>query len=266
MTDILLSEDRDRVRTLTLNRPDALNSFDDALYSALSAALGEAAEDPGVAVVLLTGAGRAFSAGQDLTEMASLAGAGPGEGIFGEDYGFVKLVRALEAFDKPLVLAINGLGVGIGLTIIGYADLVLMSTKARLKTPFTSLGVAPEASSSYLLPQLVGRQNAAWILLSSEWVGAQEALEMGLVWRLAEPEDLLEEAHARAATLARLPISSLRAVKQTMTAPLREGTLAARERENDLFARLMGGPANTEALTAFAERRDPDFTDLPDGW
>lgn len=266
MSDVLLSEDRDRVRTLTLNRPDALNSFNDDLYTRLSDALGEAAADPAVAVVLLTGNGRAFSAGQDLTEMATLAGEGPGAGLFGDDYGFVKLVKALEAFDKPLVLAINGLGLGIGLTIIGYADLVLMSTEARLKTPFTSLGVAPEASSSYLLPRLVGRQNAAWILLSSEWILPEEALEMGLVWKVCEPGALLEEAYARAATLARQPISSLKAVKQTMTEPLREGIDTARERENALFAGLMGGPANTEALTAFMERRKPDFTALPPGW
>ncbi|MBO0843572.1 MAG: enoyl-CoA hydratase/isomerase family protein [Nocardioides sp.] len=264
MSDILLVDDRDRVRTLTLNRPDALNAFDDDLYNALATALREAAEDSSVAVVLLTGAGRAFSAGQDLTEMAELSGEGPGGGIFGDDYGFIKLLAALDDFDKPLVLAINGLGLGIGLTIIGYADLVLMASNARLKTPFTSLGVAPEAASSYLLPRLVGRQNAAWILLSSEWITAQEAHEMGLVWRVCEPDALLEEAHGRASTIARMPISSLRAVKQTMTEPLQAPLLAARARENDLFAKLMGGPANTEALTAFLERRDPDFTNLPD--
>ena len=85
----------------------------------------------------------------------------------------------------------NGLGVGIGATILGFADLVFMSSTARLKCPFTSLGVAPEAASSYLLPQLVGRQNAAWLLMSSEWVDAEEALPMGLVWKVCEPDDLL---------------------------------------------------------------------------
>lgn len=264
MSDLLLSEDRDRVRTLTLNRPEQLNAFNSALYSDVAEALYAAAGDPGVAVVVLTGAGRAFSAGQDLLEMAELA-QGESSDLFGADYGFVKLVKALEALDKPLVLAINGIGLGIGLTIIGYADLVLMSTTARLKTPFTSLGVAPEAASSYLLPRLVGRQEAAWILLSSEWVSAEDAHRMGLVWRLAEPEALAAEAHQVAATLARQPISSLRAVKVTMTAPVREGAAAARKRENALFAELMGGPANAEALAAFAEGRAPDFTNLSPG-
>ena len=135
-----------------------------------------------------------------------------------------------------------------------------MSTAARLKCPFTSLGVAPEAASSYLLPLLVGRQNAAWLLQSSEWVSAEEALAMGLVWRVCEPDDLLAEARRHAEVLAARPISSLVAVKRTMTEPRRAGIEAARERENAAFAELMGGPANLEALTAFAEGREPDFS------
>jgi enoyl-CoA hydratase/carnithine racemase len=259
----LLVDDRDRVRTLTLNRPDALNAFNEALYDELTEALRAAAADDSVAVVLLTGAGRAFSAGTDLAEMA--------ERVSNPDFvpgkhGFTGLVDALEEFDKPLILAINGLGLGIGLTIIGFADLAFMSTEAKLKCPFASLGVAPEAASSYLLPHLVGRQNAAWILMSSEWIHAPEALETGLVWRLCEPAELMESARDHATRLAALPISSLRAIKRTMIEPLREGIADARRRENQCFADLMGGPANTEALTAFAEGRAADFTRLPAGW
>ena len=99
-------------------------------------------------------------------------------------------------FPKPLVCAVNGLGLGIGATILGFADLAFMSTEARLKCPFTSLGVAPEAASSYLFPRLMGRQNAAWMLLSAEWVSAQEALAAGLVWRVCEPDDLLAGGRA----------------------------------------------------------------------
>ena len=117
-------------------------------------------------------------------------------------HGFVGLIDALSAFPKPLICAVNGVGVGIGATILGYADLAFMSSTARLKCPFTSLGVAPEAASSYLLPQLVGRQNAAWLLMSSEWVDAEEALRMGLVWRVCDPEELLPEARRHAEILA----------------------------------------------------------------
>ncbi len=123
-------------------------------------------------------------------------------------HGFLGLIDALVDFPKPLVCAVNGVGLGIGTTILGFADLAFMSTTARLKCPFTSLGVAPEAASSYLLPQLLGRQNATWVLLSAEWIGAEEAKEMGLVWRVCEPDDLLPEARRHAELLAARPISS----------------------------------------------------------
>lgn len=251
--------DADRVRTLTLDRPEALNAFNEELYDALADALLAAASDPSVAVVLLTGNGRAFSAGTDLLEMHRIAT----DPTFERGrHGFPGLVDALDAFPKPLVVAVNGLGLGIGCTVLGFADLAFMSSEARLKCPFTSLGVAPEAASSYLLPLLVGRQAASWLLLSSEWVSAEEALDMGLVWRVCAPSSLLEEAHRHAALLAARPVSSLVAVKRTVVEPRRAGIAAARERENAAFAELMGGPANLEALAAFAEGREPDFTGL----
>ena len=259
----LLIHDENRVRTLTLDRPDALNAFNEALYDATADALLDAAADPSVAVVLLTGNGRAFSAGTDLLEMHQLA---TNPDFERGKHGFPGLLDALVAFPKPLVCAVNGLGLGIGATILGFADLAFMSTTAKLKCPFTSLGVAPEAASSYLFPQLLGRQNAAWMLLSAEWVGAAEALEMGLVWKVCEPDDLLPQARRHAELLAARPISSLVAVKRTMVEPVRAEIAAARERENAAFAELMGGPANLEALTAFAEGREPDFTNLPEGW
>ncbi|MFE6507241.1 enoyl-CoA hydratase/isomerase family protein [Nocardioides sp. NPDC057767] len=265
MSDLLLSEDRDRVRTLTLNRPDQLNAFNQALYVALAEALRAADEDPEVAVVLLTGAGRAFSAGTDLLEMKETASSAGGDADDGGSHGFIGLLDSLVAFSKPLVVAVNGLGLGIGATLLGYADLVFASTSARFKTPFTTLGVAPEAASSFLFPRLIGRQNAAWMLMSGEWVSAGEAQQMGLVWRVTEPGELFATAWDHAATLAARPISSLVAVKETMTAPLRPGIEAARELENAKFAELLGGPANIEALVAFAEGREPDFTKLPPG-
>ncbi|WP_099020697.1 enoyl-CoA hydratase/isomerase family protein [Mycolicibacterium palauense] len=240
--------DHNGVRTLTLDRPQALNAFNEALYDATTVALRSAAEDPQVAVVVVTGAGRAFSAGTDLAEMQARItdpDFTPGE------HGFLGLVDALTAFPKPLICAVNGVGLGIGATILGFADLAFMSTTAKLKCPFTSLGVAPEAASSYLLPQLMGRQNAAWLLMSSEWVGATEAARMGLVFRVCEPEELMPEVYRHAEVLASRPISSLMAVKATMTAPLRAEIEAARSRENAFFAELMGAAANAAALADF---------------
>ncbi|CAN5227034.1 enoyl-CoA hydratase/isomerase family protein [soil metagenome] len=240
--------DENRVRTLTLARPEALNAFNAALYDATTIALRTAADDPEVAVVLITGTGRAFSAGTDLAEMQARI---TDDDFVPGEYGFMGLIDALSEFPKPLICAVNGLGLGIGTTILGFADLAFMATTAKLKCPFTSLGVAPEAASSYLLPQLIGRQNAAWLLMSSEWVSADEALRMGLVWKVCEPEELMADARRHADVLASRPIASLRAVKATMTAPTRAEIAAARARENRCFMDLMGGQANAEALADF---------------
>src|SRR5699024_10505278 len=145
---VVRTHDEARVRTLTLNRPEALNAFNEALYDALTNEILRAGEDPEVAVVLLTGAGRAFCAGTDLVEMGARA-MDPDNFVEGE-HGFLGLVDALVDFPKPLVVAVNGLGLGIGTTILGYADLAFMSDEARLRCPFTALAVAPEAASSFL--------------------------------------------------------------------------------------------------------------------
>ncbi|MGV0645374.1 enoyl-CoA hydratase/isomerase family protein [Mycolicibacterium sp. XJ879] len=244
--------DENRVRTLTLNRPEALNAFNEQLYHATATALRDGADDPEVAVVLLTGSGRAFSAGNDLKEMQRRIT----EPAFNQQGShFTTMIDALAEFPKPLICAVNGVGVGIGATILGYADLVFMSSTAKLKTPFTSLGVAPEAASSYLLPRLLGRQNAAWLLMSSEWVDADEAQRMGLAWKVCEPDDLLVQARHHANILAEKPIPSLMAVKQTIVAPTRAQIAAATARENEHFATLMGTAANAEALADFTGRR-----------
>ncbi|CAN5440924.1 enoyl-CoA hydratase/isomerase family protein [soil metagenome] len=243
--------DENRVRTLTLARPEALNAFNEALYDATTVALRAAADDPEVAVVVITGTGRAFSAGTDLAEMqARITDADFVPGA----HGFMGLIDALSEFPKPLICAVNGLGLGIGTTILGFADLAFMATTAKLKCPFTSLGVAPEAASSYLLPQLIGRQNAAWLLMSSEWVSASEALSMGLVWKVCEPEELIAETRRHAEVLASRPIASLQAVKATMVAPIRAEIDAARARENQCFVELMGGQANADALADFNKK------------
>ena len=252
---ILKIADENRVRTLTLNRPESLNAFSEALYDAVREAILDAADDPEVAVVVITGAGRAFSAGADLVEMQESI-ANPRENA--GRHGFFEMVAALSAFPKPLICAVNGVGVGIGATILGFADLAFMSTDAKLKCPFTSLGVAPEAASSYLLPQLVGRQNAAWILMSSEWITAEEAHAMGLVFKVCEPAELLPETYRHANILASKPISGLMAVKRTMAAPGQPLVDAAVERETACFAELIGGAANAAALQEFASRGRPD--------
>ena len=246
-----------RVRRLTLDRPDALNAFNEALYDATADALVDAAADPGVAVVVLTGTGRAFSAGTDVLEMA--ARTMPDSGFVAGRHGFPGLVDQLVAFPKPLVCAVNGLALGIGATMLGLADLVLMSTEARVRCPFTALGVAPEAASSLTFPLLMGRQHATWALLSSEWLSAEECLATGLAWKVCEPASLMDETLAAAGVIAAKPLASLLECKRTIVAALRTPIVEARLREDEAFRRLMGRPANLEAMMAFAERRTPDF-------
>ena len=259
---VLEITDTDRIRIITLNRPDALNAFNEALYDATTDALIDAAADNSVAVVIITGTGRSFSAGTDVVEMA-MRNTG---GIENGRHGFPGLVDHLVDFPKPLFCAVNGMALGIGATMLALSDLVFMSTEARIRCPFTALAVAPEAASSYTFPAMIGRHNATWALMSSEWLSAQECLEMGITWKVCEPEQLMEETMKHARVLASKSISSLVESKKTITAAIKPQIDAARERENAAFAYLMGRPANIEALTALAERRQPDFAaiDLAD--
>jgi enoyl-CoA hydratase/carnithine racemase len=251
-------EDTGRVRVITLDRPKARNAFDEEHYDLVTEALIEADTDPGVAVIVFTGSGTSFCAGTDVLEMASRV-SDPANFKAGK-HGFPGLINQLTEFRKPFICAVNGLGVGIGATILGFADLALMSTAARLRFPFTRLGVAPEAASSVLFPTLIGRQAATWALLSSEWIPAEEALELGIVWKVCEPEELMAETMRRAQVLATKPISSLVASKELIAGPMKAAIVAARGREDAAFQVLLGGPANIEAMTAFAEKREPNFT------
>ncbi|MDD9369816.1 MAG: enoyl-CoA hydratase-related protein [Acidimicrobiales bacterium] len=228
------SADHDGVRVLTLDRPHALNAFDSPLYRAAGAALDAARADDGVKVVVITGAGRAFSAGQDLDEMARLAA---GEAV---DSGFPVLLDALQAFDKPLIAAVNGAAVGIGFTMLPHCDLVLAAVTARFRTPFAEMGVPPEAASSLLFPARMGWQRAAEVLFTSPWLGAAEAVECGIALRVVPTDELLPEALALADTIAAAPLVALRAIKATMLAGRADAVAAARAREEAAFARVLG--------------------------
>ena len=255
---VIVTEDLGRVRVITINRPQALNSMNNAVFAGIRDALAEAEVDSGVAVAVITGEGRAFSAGQDLQEMQ--------DGLSGDggDHQFPAMLKQLTEFKKPLIAAVNGLGVGIGMTFLAHCDLVLMSTAARLRTPFPQLGLAPEAGSSYTFATRMGWQNAAYVLMSGRWFSAKECLEMGLVWKVCEPESLMSEAIAVAGELAANPIPSLVATKELLMGAGRpEEAWAAHKRENGAYATHTGAPANTEAVAAFVEKRDPDFSSIP---
>jgi len=248
---------RGRVRIVTLNRPDNLNAFNDAQYDGFRKALNDAEADKGVAVVVVTGKGRAFCAGQDLSEMAKERNYDDGE-----RHGFEPFIETLEIFPKPIIAAVNGLGVGIGLTMLPHCDIVLMAEDARLRAPFASLGIVVEAGNSALLPMTVGPSNAAQLLYTSEWLSADTCKQIGLVWKVVPQSDLMDEVFVLADKIAAQPIASLVATKKLLLGGRVDASKAARAREREHLAYLVGGPANLEAIAAFQEKRAPDFAKI----
>jgi len=250
-----------RVRVLTLNRPEALNSFNDELYHTAGAALEEAEASNDVACVVITGTGRAFSAGQDLGEMGRLSSeARPDFGDAGP--GFPHFLDTLAAFGKPVIAAVNGIGVGIGMTMLLHVDIAIMASTARLRAPFVPLGVVPEAAGSLLMPIVMGNQRAALKLYTGDWITADEAVECGLALRAVEPDALLPEALELARRIAKMPVASLSATKRVVVEGRIDAVRAARAREDQAFTGMIGKPANMEAIMAFLEKREPDFSEL----
>lgn len=248
--DVILTTTTRAVRTVTFNRPDKLNAFDTGLYRAVAAALHEASIDDDVSAVVLTGAGRAFSAGQDLDEMALLATGAS------SDSGFPDFLDALQSFDKPLLCAVNGLGIGIGFTLLAHCDIVVVSTDARFRVPFAPLGVPPEAASSLLFPQRMGWQRAAQVLFTGDWVSADEAVEWGLALETVTPDQVVARAQELAERIATSPLAALRAIKTAMLAGQGDAISAARAHEDAAFAELLDSAATLGALDRFDESGD----------
>jgi enoyl-CoA hydratase/carnithine racemase len=235
--DMLRTEHRDRARLLTFNRPDRANAFNEELYHAAADALRAAEHDDDVAVVVFTGAGKAFCAGTDLLEMAETV-----DGTGTSRTGFPAFVDALQDFPKPLLAAVNGAAVGLGFTMLAHCDVVFVSDHARLLAPFTNMGVAPEAASSYLLPRRMGRQRASLSLFTSDWISAEDAVAAGLAVRQCSPETLVDETMELAIRIAAKSLPSLMATKRLLLDGEREGIARARTLENQAFAELLALP------------------------
>jgi enoyl-CoA hydratase/carnithine racemase len=252
----LIEERTGGVLVVTLNRPEKRNAFDAAMWRDFRDALADAQDDDAVRVVVVTGAGDAFSAGQDLGAMMGAGDAGAGD-------GFATFMDRLCAFDKPLLAAVNGVGVGIGMTLLLHCEYVYIARGARLRAPFVTLGVVPEAASSYLLPALLGYRNAIDVLFESDFIPAERAVSLGLATKLCEPADVLREAVDHARRLAAKPLGSLRWTKRLVLAARQDQVAAARRREDAAFLARVGSPENLEAVAAFFAKRPPDFTNVP---
>jgi enoyl-CoA hydratase/carnithine racemase len=225
---VAVSADDGRVRTITLNRPERLNAFTAESYRTLARLLRAADEDRVVRAVVLTGAGRAFSSGVDLDAV------GVGEEARRElGHTFGGLLEALMTLGKPLIAAVHGVAVGFGATILLHCDVVLVAEDARVRFPFTTLGTAPEAGSSVLLPLRVGPQHAAEVLYTSRWLSAAEAVSMGLATRSHPAAQLLEEARKIARLMAEQPPEAVAAAKRLIRSGQRDAVRAALGREQE---------------------------------
>lgn len=242
------------VRVFTFNRPEVRNAFDTAMYLELTAALRAADTDEDVATVVLTGSEGAFTSGADLAEMAAIAS---GTKVEGSDRGFQGLLDCLGDISVPLLAAVNGVAVGLGFTVLAHCDLVLVDRAARLRVPFSELGVPPEAASSVLFPAVMGWQRAARVLLTSDWVGAEELVELGLALQVCEPGTVRAETVALAARVAALSRPSTRAITSLMRAARRDAVRDANRREQGAFSELLSGAARTGTLADFAAKASP---------
>ena len=231
-----LVEDQGRVRLITFHRPEKKNAFDMALYDATARALQDALDDDGIHAVVVTGAGDAFSAGQDLQEMAAMSAGG---GEIGKRSEFPTFLGVLQSFHKPLLAAVNGVAVGIGMTMLSFCDFVYVAESAKAKVPFVPLGVAPEAASSLLFPIRMGWQRAARVLMLGEWWSPAQLVDLGLALEVRPDATLLEDTLALAARVAEGPLTSLVATKRLMLAADAELIREARLREDVAFARLL---------------------------
>ena len=251
--ETVLLEREGGVALLTMNRPRQRNAFNERMWHEMRDALRELLDDRAVRAIVVTGAPGAFSAGQDLGEMNMERDTEP---------GFPAFMDLLCTFDKPLLAAVNGVGVGIGLTMLLHCDIVYVAEAARLRAPFVPLGVVPEAASSYLLPLIIGYQRAAEVLLTAEWIDAPRAVALGIASRMTSPAELLPAIRAKAAEIALQPLGALRHTKRLLLATRAEQVRAARAREDEAFVERIGCPENLEAISAFFEKRAPDFSKL----
>ena len=249
----ILTETKDRVLRIEIARADKKNALTLDMYAALADALAEADADPKVRVALIHGTRDCFTAGNDLKDFLDRP-------PHSENSPTSRFLRALPRFGKPLVAAVNGAAVGIGTTMLLHCDLIYAAPGARFQMPFVPLGLVPEAGSSFLLPYIAGYQRAAELLLLGAPFGADKAREAGFVTEIVPEKELFERARACALAVAALPPAAVRATKALMRSRYIKRVTEAMDEEGRVFTERLASPEAREAMTAFFEKRKPDFS------
>jgi enoyl-CoA hydratase/carnithine racemase len=266
-------EVRDRVATLTLDRPERLNAWTGRMHAEYRALLARAEADPGVRAIVVTGAGRGFCAGADSQALEGHVARGGYDAGLGDDvampgYGVRPEFDADFAYmfgiPKPIIAAINGPAAGVGFVLACYCDLRFAAQGAKLTTSHGRLGLPVEYGLSWLLPRLIGVTRAADLLLSSRVVLAEEAERLGLVNRALPPDELLDASYAYAGALAHeIAPSSLAATKLQLYRDLHADAASSVHDASARMAEMMKGPDFAEGVAALTEKRPPDFPDRP---
>ncbi len=250
----------DGVGRLVLNRPDRLNSFTVAMHEEVASVLSDAANDPAVRAIHLTGAGRGFCAGQDLSDRAVAPGSDAvdlGESI--ERY-YAPLVRRLATIEKPVVCAVNGVAAGAGANIAFACDVVFAARSAKFIQSFANIGLIPDTGGTWVLPRLAGMARALGLAMTGEPLPAEQAAAWGLIWKCVDDEKLAEESLALARRFAAGPTRGLVATKMALRTSFARTLDEALDRERDLMRELGFSADYREGVAAFTEKRAPRFT------
>lgn len=244
---------KDRIQIIRINRPDKKNALDLAMYTALAEAVLRADQDRDVRVSFITGTGDSFCSGNDIKDFLKNP---PTD----ESSPVIRFVEAIIAAQKPVVAAVNGLAIGIGTTMLLHFDLVYATEQARFQMPFVGIGLCPEAGSTFLLPALMGQRRASELLLLGKMIDAHEARDLGIVNAVVSPADLESTALEAAAKIAAQPPNAVRVTRGLLKKSVLELVQLAAAREVGSFVAMLDAPEAKEALTAFMEKRKPDFS------
>ena len=243
----------DRIQQIRINRPDKKNALDLSMYTALADSITGADSNSDVRVSYITGVADAFCSGNDIKDFLNNP---PTD----ESSPVTQFIKAIIGAEKPIVAAVNGIAVGIGTTMLLHFDLVYASEEARFQMPFVNIGLCPEAGSTFLLPVLMGRHKASELLLLGKMFDAREAVALGIANEMVPAEKLKETAMQAARTIVAQPAGSVWVTKGLLRRSVRDLVEAAAKREQDSFIPMLNSPEAKEALSAFMEKRKPDFS------